>query len=744
MDNKTLVYLMQLVLLYGAHQTHERLPKYVFIKKSCPNPNNIIEWEKASNRLNCLHPPNSTDTGNAYHCLPTSFLNETVEFCGEGISVPPGYCPIYNYTDTADDKPGLYNCYAFKSGCPTESFSSNDVRKFPSCLNINREHGCYEEESSCPKTSVTPVPKDTTINVKTTTFPTLQSIPTCSSPDISTADNHDKAPYVPSIIIIGSGLIIGLFTITIISLGCLYKYRCLYLQMKKDATRTDESTYIKMKNMVTSSNEVREELKPFIQKNYTDQNAPNIMPTNCDSSCKTEDLNAPNKTNCDESCQTKVTMESNQLTLKFKEFDNFLETIGSCITDEMWQSMRQFLLEGILNRGYIAKLKTTRMLFELSELFTFQYNIPFLELIFTECDKDDLVQKCKMFTAKNKFEFQEFQANFKPCEGNEHVKFMMTKIGKESITVRINNLRNWIGKTVQVHPGRILMTSLNLHIEPIAVTFMMNEKHVNSLLDNVKTDDGQFDLFHKGVKKIIQDENVFEIVKALNGEHFLKLHLSSNELCDNNIMKAAACAIKKTGLQMVGNEIYKSDLPNKQKGKEEGDELSSKRKLIKKNRDSLLEDIEPMMICDTEMTLMFEENDIMMMKNIQGRRKRAESFLQMCDKLPNDKFERIFSSYFVKHLTSSEKVLNYEEIGPLRNWIQQKPDDLLDEIDSDFIKTTIRCMENVHEEDEKKLLDPEIGRKTKAQNFLDFVQKSDDYVKALQKTMKERDIQFPK
>lgn len=96
---------------------------------------------------------------------------------------------------------------------------------------------------------------------------------------------------------------------------------------------------------------------------------------------------------------------------------------------------------------------------------------------------------------------------------------------------------------------------------------------------------------------------------------------------------------------------------------EEGDELSSKRKLIKKNCDSLLEDIEPMMICDTEMTLMFEENDIMMMKNIQGRRKRAEIFLQMCDKLPNDKFERIFSSYLVKHLTSSEKVLNYEEIG---------------------------------------------------------------------------------
>lgn len=29
-------------------------------------------------------------------------------------------------------------------------------------------------------------------------------------------------------------------------------------------------------------------------------------------------------------------MEFNKLILKFKEFDNFLEMIGSCIIDEMW------------------------------------------------------------------------------------------------------------------------------------------------------------------------------------------------------------------------------------------------------------------------------------------------------------------------------------------------------------------------------------------------------------------------
>lgn len=97
--------------------------------------------------------------------------------------------------------------------------------------------------------------------------------------------------------------------------------------------------------------------------------------------------------------------------------------------------------------------------------------------------------------------------------GNEHVKFMMTKTGNESITDQINNLRNWIGETIQVHSGRILLTALDVHAEPIAVTFMMNEKHANSLLDYVKTDDGRIDLSRIGVKKIIQDENVFEFGK---------------------------------------------------------------------------------------------------------------------------------------------------------------------------------------------------------------------------------------
>lgn len=84
-------------------------------------------------------------------------------------------------------------------------------------------------------------------------------------------------------------------------------------------------------------------------------------------------------------------------------------------------------------------------------------------------------------------------------------------------------------------------------------------------------------------------------------------------------------------------------------------------------------------------------------------------------------------------------------IGPvrMRNWIQQNQVHLLDEIDSDFIKTTINYMEDVSEGDIKMWLDPQKGRKERAQIFLEFVQLRDDYVIALQKTMKENGTQFP-
>lgn len=77
--------------MYGVDQPHAQLPQYVFKADFCPNTNDSSQWKDASDRLHCLHDLDSTDARNVYHCLPTSFLNETVEFCGKAITVPPGY-----------------------------------------------------------------------------------------------------------------------------------------------------------------------------------------------------------------------------------------------------------------------------------------------------------------------------------------------------------------------------------------------------------------------------------------------------------------------------------------------------------------------------------------------------------------------------------------------------------------------------------------------------------------------------
>lgn len=79
---------------------------------------------------------------------------------------------------------------------------------------------------------------------------------------------------------------------------------------------------------------------------------------------------------------------------------------------------------------------------------------------------------------------------------------------------------------------------------------------------------------------------------------------------------------------------------------------------------------------------------------------------------------------------------------PVKKWIKKNREDLLDEIDADFIKNTIYQMEDVPEEVKISWSDPNKGRKEKAMIFLDFVLQKDEYVKALKKTMEENGIPF--
>lgn len=101
----TLIYLNQhfsynyiilpfkLVLINWKPNRCAALPRWVYRVNSCPDPNNINKWIEASKRLNCLHNLNSSnpsDDGNVYHCLPSSFLNETIEYCNRNTVIPPG------------------------------------------------------------------------------------------------------------------------------------------------------------------------------------------------------------------------------------------------------------------------------------------------------------------------------------------------------------------------------------------------------------------------------------------------------------------------------------------------------------------------------------------------------------------------------------------------------------------------------------------------------------------------------
>lgn len=78
----------------------------------------------------------------------------------------------------------------------------------------------------------------------------------------------------------------------------------------------------------------------------------------------------------------------------------------------------------------------------------------------------------------------------------------------------------------------------------------------------------------------------------------------------------------------------------------------------------------------------------------------------------------------------------------MKCWIKDNRETLLDEIDSDFIETTISHMEDVPCEVYTLCKDRSKGRTEKAKTFLEFALKKDDFVLALQKTLEENNMFF--
>lgn len=148
MAGGSMLTLFHLVMIYHSAS----LPQWVYRVDSCPDSKNISQWIEASKKLNCYHnltSNNPTEQERIYHCLPSSFLNETLEFCSRSVLINSGNCPVYSYEFGTSTTPISYNCTDFISGCPTVMFKSKEVYKFPMCLNLRPKLRCFEAEKNC-------------------------------------------------------------------------------------------------------------------------------------------------------------------------------------------------------------------------------------------------------------------------------------------------------------------------------------------------------------------------------------------------------------------------------------------------------------------------------------------------------------------------------------------------------------------------------------------------------------------
>lgn len=151
------------------------LPQWVYRVDSCPDSNNISQWISASKRLNCYNDLTSNDPNEqvrVYHCVPTSFLNETVEFCGRSMPIAPGNCPVYSNTSTISP----IKCRDFVFGCPLELFHSKEVYRYPECLSLNFEDRCFKADGKCQTLSAIPDSTETQIAETTMKSSTLETM----------------------------------------------------------------------------------------------------------------------------------------------------------------------------------------------------------------------------------------------------------------------------------------------------------------------------------------------------------------------------------------------------------------------------------------------------------------------------------------------------------------------------------------------------------------------------------------
>nr|XP_022291466.1 uncharacterized protein LOC111102848 [Crassostrea virginica] len=116
--------------------------------RDCPQDEK--EWRKASKRLNCSD--DAFSSVNRYHCLPADNLTTLIEFCYKRtrLQVIRGLCMVFI---ERIDIVNHYRCSKFNEGCPNTRYYSDEMYKFPACLEINPTQRCYKAEASCQQST---------------------------------------------------------------------------------------------------------------------------------------------------------------------------------------------------------------------------------------------------------------------------------------------------------------------------------------------------------------------------------------------------------------------------------------------------------------------------------------------------------------------------------------------------------------------------------------------------------------
>lgn len=91
--------------------------------------------------------------------------------------------------------------------------------------------------------------------------------------------------------------------------------------------------------------------------------------------------------------------------------------------------------------------------------------------------------------------------------------------------------------------------------------------------------------------------------------------------------------------------------------------IGSSENYLEKNKEFLLEEIEPMDILEkSELASVFDTNVKVKMSNFKSRKEKADYFLGICNNLPPDKKEMVVI-YLKKSIPNIDSGLNSEELG---------------------------------------------------------------------------------